>query len=139
MRYFTIRQGALVTRFGTGTYLGATVGIVEKGPLKGQTFTTWHEGEVVALPDEEVGKYLREYNQLLLEGSIAESDEAAWKAFHEKREEVVAAEANAVKAEAETSKSEKLAEPADDALEETVFDDSEVDAETVDGSKGSQE
>lgn len=122
MRYFTIRQGALVTRFGTGTYLGATVGVRSDGPQKGETFIDWHEGEVVNLPDDEVGKYLREYNQLLLEGSIAESTEDAWKAYHAKREADVEAEVKArlAKASAEETAPEAPVEPApptDDADE----------------------
>lgn len=105
MRYFTIRKGALVTRFGTGTYLGATVAVV-----KGATAIDWTEGEVVALPDVEVGKYLREYNQLLLEGSIVESTEDAYKAFHVEREKAVEAEAEKAKAEAAKLEAEEADE-----------------------------
>lgn len=143
MRYFTIRQGALVTRFGTGTYLGATLGVHQDGPKKGATFVDWHEGEVVMLPDAEVGKYLREYNQLLLEGSIAESTEEAWKAFHVEREAAV--EAEAVKlfgkpdadAPAEDADLTALDAPAEDA--ETEDADEAFDADEADSSKGSQE
>lgn len=143
MRYFTIRKGALVTRFGTGTYLGATVGVHADGPLKGQTFIDWHDGEVVMLPDAEVGTYLREYNQLLLEGSITESTEEAWKAFHVKREAAVEAEAKKLFGEPEVAPEvgdqsiELATEPESAEADLGSFDDDA--AEEVDSTKGSEE
>ena len=84
MRYFTVKEGALVTRLGTNTYLGATVGIEQTGRNKGQTKITWTPGEVFALSDEELQQYGREYGQLLAEGSLVDSTEAAYKAYAER-------------------------------------------------------
>jgi hypothetical protein len=105
MRYFTVKDGALVTRFGTGTYLGATVAMIREGERKGEVDIKW-TGDVVALPDAELNLYLREYNQLLAEGSLVEVKEEAYKKFLDAQEAQSKKEAAAIE---ETAKKEAAA------------------------------
>lgn len=81
MRYFTVKEGALVSRFGTPSYLGAVLSVEQTGPKKGQTRLEWTKGEVVALSDEELTTYGREYTQLVAEGSLIDSTEEAFLAY----------------------------------------------------------
>lgn len=136
MRYFTVKDGALVTRFGTNTYLGATVGLVEKGERKGETELKW-TGDVIALPESELNKYLREYNQLLEEGSLIESDEAAYKKWADAQEAQSKKEAAAIedakkKADAEAKaaadKAAKEAEVAKKKADEAAAQAAKADA-----------
>jgi hypothetical protein len=99
MRYFTVKNGALVTRFGTGTYLGATVEMIREGERKGETDLKW-TGDVVALPEAELAKYLREYNGLLADGSLIEVDEPAYKKWAEAQEAQSKKDADAIEAAA---------------------------------------
>lgn len=115
MRYFTVKEGALVTRFGTGTYLAAVVSVHSVGPLKGQTKIEW-TGEVVALTDGDFQAYGREYEQLKAEGALLEVDEAAYDAWNAKQEAATKAaagqsaqEAAQAKADAAKLESERLA------------------------------
>lgn len=80
MRYFTVKEGALVSRFGSGTYLGAVVSVHQTGSQKGETEIKW-TGEVVVLTDEDFRLYGREYEQLLREKALVEVDQAAYDKF----------------------------------------------------------
>lgn len=122
MRYFKVKEGALVTRFGVGTYIGAVVGVIQAGERKGETEIKW-TGDVVALPVAELDKYAREYDGLKIEGSLIEVDEAAYKKWIADSEaatekEVKDREAAEKKAEAERLAAEKKAKEAAKAAAE---------------------
>ena len=113
MRYYSAKADVLVTRYGTGSYIGAKVTVPTEGPLKGQTVLT-HTGEVVALTDAEFSKYMREYLQLEREGSLIQRTEKDYKAWVEAEakateKETADREAAEKKAAAEQEAAEKKA------------------------------
>ncbi len=75
-RYFSAKPPALVTRFGTGTYLGAVLKIVS-----GVVSIEWDEDSIVAISDAELITYSREYAGLVRDGSLAEHNRATYQAF----------------------------------------------------------
>ncbi len=86
MRYYSAKADVLVTRYGTGSYIGATVGIAKEGERKGETVITHDPDAVVAITDAEFSKYTREYLQLVRDGSLIERDEADHKVWLEAEE-----------------------------------------------------
>ncbi len=113
MRYYSAKADVLVTRYGTGSYIGASVSVPTEGPLKGQTVLT-HTSEVVALTDAEFAKYMREYLQLEREGSLIQRTEKDHKAW-------VDAETKAVEKEtADREAAEKKAVAEQEAAEKKV-------------------
>jgi hypothetical protein len=105
MRYFTVKEGALVTRFGTGTYLAATVSMNVSGPRKGETDIKW-SNEVVCLTDEDFRLYGREYEQLKGEGALVEVDQAAYDRYVEALHAATTAEAGQTEQQAAQAKLE---------------------------------
>ena len=77
-RYFSAKPPALVTRFGTGTYLGASLERVD-----GQVSIKWDEERIVAISDAELSQYLRDYAGLVRDGSLIEWTEDDYKQFCE--------------------------------------------------------
>ncbi len=67
-------EGSLVTRYGTGTFIGA-----ERRALE-PTVVDYHPDIVVAIPHDEFRKYRREYLRAVREGSLVERTEQEWRA-----------------------------------------------------------
>lgn len=112
MRYYSAKADVLVTRYGTGSYIGATVEIAKDGERKGQTEISHDEELVVAITDAEFAKYAREYLQLEREGSLIKRTEADYKAQLQVEEAKSKKEAEAIeaankKAEEESKAAEK--------------------------------
>jgi hypothetical protein len=112
MRYFSTKAGALCTRYGTGTYIGASISVV-----KGQTQIAYDEQEVVAISDQELALYGREYSGLLEEGSLVERKKAD---FEDWQEAVAKASEKDALTEPATEKPTPEAEP--EAEPEVVAD-----------------
>jgi hypothetical protein len=60
MKFFASVPGFLVTRYGTGLPIGATIG--KQG-------VEWND-EVTAIPDDEAARYVREYAQHVAGGEL---------------------------------------------------------------------
>jgi hypothetical protein len=74
MRYFSSVEGAAVPRFGSRSFIGAV------RTAKG---FSWTPDAVVAVPDEETGRYLREYARVIRAGALRErtaADHERWMA-----------------------------------------------------------
>lgn len=106
MRFYSAAKDRLVTRYGTGAYIGATVSVPTEGPDKGKTVIVHNEEEVVAITDAEFSKYAREYLALEREGSLTLRPEADWK-------KQVDAEAARLKKEVETQEAAQKKAEAD--------------------------
>lgn len=65
-------EGALVMRYGTGTFIGA-----ERRAREPQV-VDYHPDQVVAIPHDEFRKYRREYLRALREGSLVERTADEW-------------------------------------------------------------
>lgn len=133
MRYFTVKEGALVTRFGTNTYLGATVGIEQTGLRKGQTKITWTPGEVFGLSDEELQQYGREYGALLAEGSLVEASEEAYRTYTEAEAKEAGAQVtkSALEAKLEVAREAQRAAAAEAEAAKVKAEQAKVDAERL--------
>ena len=81
-RYFSAKPPALVTRFGTGTYLGAVV-VIEGG----MPSIKWEPDRIVEISDAELTAYLRDYATLVRDGALIEHEEAAYRAYCEYADE----------------------------------------------------
>ncbi len=104
-KYYSSREGALCTRYGTGTHLGATVAVVG-----GQTQITWHPERVYEITDAEMVKFTREYMGHVADGSLVERSEADYAAWLAKEKAESEAEAAALKKQAdEAAAAEKKA------------------------------
>lgn len=90
--YVSCVPGKLVTRFGTGTYIGALV-----APSGAASFDP---REVVAIPIAEWAKYTREYGRLLRGGDLIERSAQEHEAFVKAQAAAAQKEADDVKAEA---------------------------------------
>jgi hypothetical protein len=109
-KFYSTKQGALCSRYGTGTYIGASIVVV-----KGATAIQWAPEEVVAISDEEFAKYSREYQGLVVEGSLVEREPKDFEAWNAK---LTASEKQAF---AEQAPSESNQQPApNDASAETI-------------------
>ncbi len=112
-RYFSANPPALVTRFGTGTYLGATLRVVS-----GQPVIEWDSEKIVEISDAELVSYLREYAGLIRDGSLIERTKEDYQIFCEleaedARRPVIAAVIAAPEPEAEASTLTDTAAPAE--------------------------
>lgn len=65
-------EGSLVTRYGTGTFIGAERRADDPRQVD------FHPDQVIAIPDDEFRKYRREYLRALREGSLRQRTEAEW-------------------------------------------------------------
>lgn len=66
-------EGAVVTRFGTRTYIGC-----ERRALE-PTVVDYHPEQIVAIPHDEFRKYRREYLRALRDGSLVTRTEDEWR------------------------------------------------------------
>jgi hypothetical protein len=66
-------EGAVVQRYGTGTFIGA-----ERRALE-PTVIDYHPAIIVAIPHDEFRKYRREYLRAVRDGSLVEHTEQAWR------------------------------------------------------------
>lgn len=72
--YVSCVEGAVVTRYGTRTFIGA-----ERRALE-PTVVDFHPDIVVAIPHDEFRKYRREYLRAMREGSLVERTADEWRA-----------------------------------------------------------
>ncbi len=84
-RYFSVIPPALVTRFGTGTYLGASIRFDA-----GHSVIEWDPDRIVEISDNELTQYLREYAGLVRDGSLVEHKVEDYRAYCELEAEAAA-------------------------------------------------
>lgn len=80
-KYFSCKKGHVVPRFGTSSYIGTTRQV---GGF------TWDESKIVAIPESEFTKYLREYRRAIKDGALIkrkESDYESWIKSQEHKKE----------------------------------------------------
>ena len=106
MRYFSAKADRLVTRYGTNTYIGASV--TAKAGEK--PVITSNEKVVVAISDAEFAKYGREYLRLEREGSLIKRTQADFDAMQKAEAEASKKEADALKAQADKAAAEAKAQ-----------------------------
>lgn len=70
-------EGALVTRYGTGTFIGA------ERRANAPTVVDYHPDQIIAIPHDEFRKYRREYLRALRDGSLVERTAAEWQRQNE--------------------------------------------------------
>lgn len=107
--YVSPVKGHLVTRYGTGTYIGATRSIVVHKPAPGEPIpivprneseVAWNESEVVAIPEPEWMAHIKEYTRCLTAKALTKRTEADYKAWCEAQAKASATDAeNAAKTE----------------------------------------
>jgi hypothetical protein len=112
MRFYSATKDRLVTRYGTGAYIGATVTVPTEGPDKGKTVLVHDEDAIVALTDAEFSKYAKEYLSLERDGSLRLRTEEEYKAVaaaEEKRQADEEAAAKKAAADAEKKAADEAA------------------------------
>lgn len=75
--YVSCIEGALVTRYGTATFIGA------ERRATAPTVVDYHPEQIVAIPHDEFRKYRREYLRALRDGSLVERTAAEWQRQNE--------------------------------------------------------
>lgn len=110
-KFYSAKPPALVTRYGTGTFIGAAV--VMQG---GRPTIVYNTDEVVAIPDAEIAAYSREYLTHERDGALVvptEADYLAWLEAEQAAHAVADQPAEASSpAEAAVAPEEQPAEPA---------------------------
>lgn len=76
--YVSSVEGALVTRYGTRTQIGAEI---LPGPKGGKQTIRWNTGVVVALSQDELVKYKREYRRAIDAGELVERTADDFRAY----------------------------------------------------------
>lgn len=71
-------EGALVTRYGSRTLIGAT---------RTPTSIEWDTELITAIPTDEYERFRREYDRALRDGSLVERSAEDWLAQHQLHEE----------------------------------------------------
>lgn len=104
MKYLSAKPPALVTRYGTGTYIGAAI-VIEGG----QPSIAFDPEAIVEIPNAEFEKYSREYLTHLRDGALTVRDEAAFHAYQ--RKEALESAAQAEPASADDAPPESDAAP----------------------------
>jgi uridine phosphorylase len=96
-KYVSCKSGALVTRYGTRSYIGAVLDM-----RTGES--TFNEAEVVKLPLSEWNAYLKEYTRCVKAGVLIERDEKAYEGWLKAQAKASEAEAAAIATAAEGEK-----------------------------------
>ena len=83
--YVSAVPGHLVTRYGTGTLIGAARGVIEKpGDVVDPSQVTYDEQLVVRIPEAEHARYRREYGRALRDGALKLRSKADFEACNAK-------------------------------------------------------
>lgn len=98
-RYFSSVKGAAVPRFGSTSFIGAA---------RTPRGFAWNLDAVVAVPVEEVNRYLREYNRVLRSDALRERKVVDFEQWQAKQ----AAEDKATEAKAAAATEAKAEQPA---------------------------
>jgi hypothetical protein len=114
MRYYSAKADHLVARYGTGSHIGAVIGVVQDGPDKGETKVEYDTQTIVAIPDKEFAAYAREYLTHERDGSLTVRTEVEYNAQKKavadaEKAQAEAAEKEAKEREAEAKKAEAAA------------------------------
>ena len=88
-KYFSCVKGVVVQRFGTDTFIG--VRKTSKGWV-------WNEERVIRLPENEVTRYIREYNNAIKAEALVERTEKDFDDYWKKVEEEAEKNAKSSKA-----------------------------------------
>jgi hypothetical protein len=116
-RYFAaVPEKGLVTRYGTGTYIGANRD--HEDPRK-INFTV---GEVVAIPEAEYHRYRREYDKQVRSGALKKCTQRDFEAYAAEQTKQSEADAAALKLAQETEAKEDAEAAAKVAKTETEPD-----------------
>lgn len=105
MRYYSAKEGVLVTRYGTRTYIGATVSVDKPGKPGSKTVIK-HTDQIVALSDAEIAKHAREYLRLERDGSLIARTKSEFDAQSKAELEASKKEADAIEKAAKEREAE---------------------------------
>lgn len=93
--YVSSKAGHHVTRYGTGTLIGAEIDLSHPGNIR------WNEQSIVAIPEAEYLAYKAEYDAVIAVGALAKRSAGDYQAFLAARDAKIEADAAKTKAAAE--------------------------------------